>query len=290
MTMMTTNHLVFPARQAGDELPLVALHASASTGGQWRALAEALAGQRQVVTPDLPGYGIAQQEIDWRSWRGQDPVSLAGEAEHVLRSVGGAASGFHLVGHSFGGAVALKLALCHPQRVRSLTLIEPVLFHLLLRGSDGDMRLYREVQDLRDRVRGAVAAGRPAYGMAGFVDFWNGPGAWEAADAVQRQRLAAQARAVLRNFFAVLGETWPPEKLARLPMPVLTITGSESPAVTRRLVERIVDTAPNVTSALVFGAGHMAPITHGETVNCLIEQHLRRSEPVAVLRSSPAAA
>src|SRR3546814_9724822 len=107
----------------------------------------------------------------------------------VLDARTGGASDFHLVGHSYGGAVALKIALTRPQRVLSLTLIEPVVFHLLpLAGDDEDMRLYRTILGVRDRLRGAVAAGWPAHGMATFVDFWNGAGTWDAADAEQRQR------------------------------------------------------------------------------------------------------
>src|SRR3546814_4273821 len=166
---------------------VVALHSSASTGAQWKALATALAG-REVVTPDLPGYGRASFRDNPRD----DKAALADDAAAVLRVLDartGGASDFHLVGHSYGGAVALKIALTRPQRVLSLTLIEPVVFHLLpLAGDDEDMRLYRTILGVRDRLRGAVAAGWPAHGMATFVDFWNGAGTWDPADAEQRQR------------------------------------------------------------------------------------------------------
>jgi pimeloyl-ACP methyl ester carboxylesterase len=136
--------------------PVLALHSSAATGGQWKALAQKLGSERPVFTPDLPGYGRAA----FRDAARDDSASLAGDAAAVLHALGGKAPAFHLVGHSYGGAVALKIALCQPQRVLSLTLIEPVLFHLLpLGGSDEDMRLYRSILGVRDRLRGAVAAG-----------------------------------------------------------------------------------------------------------------------------------
>ncbi len=279
-----------PARQAGNDLPVVALHSSASTGGQWRSLVECFAGKRQVVTPDLPGYGFAAAPDHH-----DRADSLAAEAAAVLRAVGPSAPAFHLVGHSYGGAVALKIALAYPWRVRSLTLIEPVVFHLLARDaqgsvSDADMRLYRGILGVRDRLRGAVAAGWPAYGMAAFVDFWNGAGTWDRAEAAQRQRLAAQARAVTRNFASVLGETWPLSDLTRLAMPLLAVSGETSPEVARRVTDKLVDTAPDVTVARIFGAGHMAPLTHAAAVNTLIERHVHLAElPAAAPRRASAA-
>lgn len=265
---------LFPARPAGNGLPVVALHSSAMTGGQWRPLAALFAGRRQVVTPDLPGYGFAAAPEDH-----ERADSLAAEAAAVLRAVGPSASAFHLVGHSYGGAVALKIALAYPWRVRSLTLIEPVVFHLLPQsGGDEDMRLYRGILGVRDRLRGAVAAGWPAHGMGAFVDFWNGAGTWDRCDAAQRQHLAAQARAVARNFAVLLRETWPLADVTRLAMPLLAVTGETSPEVGRRLTEKLVDTAPEVTAARIFGAGHMAPVTHAAAVNTLIERHVHVSE------------
>ena len=274
--MLTTKHpsVSEATVPVGPARPVVALHSSASTGGQWKSLTTALAG-REVFAPDLPGYGRAS----FRDSTRDDAASLAGDAAAVLRTLGDRALAFHLVGHSYGGAVALKIALSHPQRVLSLTLIEPVLFHLLpLAGGDEDMRLYRGILGIRDRLRGAVAAGWPAHGMAAFVDFWNGEGAWDKADAEQRQRLAAQARAVLRNFTACFGESWPAEEVAGLTLPLLTISGEASPAVTRRLTDKLVDAARDVTVARLFDAGHMSPLTHPAAVNALIMRHVRLAE------------
>lgn len=274
--MLTIKHpsVSQSAAAAGPVRPVVALHSAASTGGQWKSLAAALDG-REVFTPDLPGYGRAS----FRDGTRDEAASLAGDAAAVLRALDARAPAFHLVGHSYGGAVAVKIALSQPQRVLSLTLIEPVLFHLLpLAGGDEDMRLYRGTLGIRDRLRGAVAAGWPAHGMAAFVDFWNGDGAWDKVDAEQRQRLAAQARAVLRNFTACFGESWPVTEIARLAMPLLFVSGQASPAVARRLTDKLVDAARDVTAARLFDAGHMAPLTHAAAVNALIERHVRLAE------------
>ena len=274
----------------GHRLPVLALHSSASTGGQWKALIQALGtqslraqtakAQRPILTPDLPGYGKA---FDCAALI--EPATLAGEAEWLLRSAGLPPGPFHLVGHSYGGALALKLALVAPQRVRSLTLVEPVLFHLLStagnrQAGDRERKLYREILGIRDRVRGAVAAGWPAHGMTAFVDFWSGEGAWQKLDLSARQGLAKQAKSVLRNFEAVLTEGWPIGEISRLRVPTQVVAGSRSPDVTRRLGKLLIDTLPAVTGTQVFGAGHMAPVTHSASVNAAILHHIRQAEGI----------
>jgi len=281
--MLQIKHRYFPDRQAERPAvsqavrPVLALHSSASSGGQWKSLAAALDGIAPVIAPDLPGYGRAA----FRDGRRGETASLAADAAAVLRGLGDEVPAFHVVGHSYGGAVALRIALDHPDRVLSLTLIEPVLFHLLpLAGGAEDLRLYRGILGIRDRLRGAVAAGWPAHGMAAFVDFWNGTGSWDGIAVEQRQRLAGQARAVLDNFTAVLDESWPVADVARLVCPLQTITGAQSQAVARQVTDRILDAVPAVTAARLFRAGHMSPLTHAATVNALIERHIRLSEAV----------
>src|SRR5689334_24345200 len=65
------------AREAGSGETVVLLHATASSGSQWRGLFDALRGSWHVVAPDLYGYG----ETD--SWPGTRPFSLSQEAALV---------------------------------------------------------------------------------------------------------------------------------------------------------------------------------------------------------------
>src|SRR4051812_32240822 len=94
---------------------IVCLHASASAGRQWRPLAERLSGQFIVVAPDLYGSGATPQ------WTADRPLSLADEVALVQPRIGSGAP-VHLVGHSYGAAVALHAALSQPERIRSLVL------------------------------------------------------------------------------------------------------------------------------------------------------------------------
>ena len=101
------------------------LHATASSGAQWQTLTDALRAGCRVLAPDLYGYG----ETDPRP--GDGAFALADEAALVNAILARSSGPIHLVGHSYGGAVALRFAVQQPERLRSLILIEPVAFHLL---------------------------------------------------------------------------------------------------------------------------------------------------------------
>ncbi|WP_299396480.1 alpha/beta fold hydrolase [Pelagibius sp.] len=263
----------FPEDRARRRLPLLALHSSASLGGQWKALSQSLAWERDVLTPDLPGYGTASDSAIL-----MHAANLETEARWLLAQAGAGERSFHLVGHSYGAAVALKLAMLAPQRIRSLTLIEPVLFHLLRQAGGSGARLERQILGVRDRVRGAVAAGWPAHGMGAFVDFWSGQGAWHRMDLPRRQILARQAKAVLRNFEAVLSEAWLLDDLAPLTFPIQVISGERSPDVTLQISELLTNAVGGVRATRIFGAGHMAPVTHTTAVNAAVIYHIERAE------------
>jgi len=100
----------------------VALHCSLAHGGAWTAVGDRLDGVA-LAAPDLPGHG---RSPDWDG-RGDYHDRATGEVAALMDEIGPGVA-LDLIGHSFGATVALRLALERPDRVRSLVLIEPVLF------------------------------------------------------------------------------------------------------------------------------------------------------------------
>ena len=212
-------------------------------------------------------------------WPGQGPASVENEARVVARLIKAAGEPVHLVGHSWGGAVAIKIALALPEWVRSLTVIEPAVFHLLRDAKcAADRALFGDIAALAGAVSAAVADGHPEAGMARFIDFWNGQDSWANTNPRLRTALRAQLGQVVNNFAAGFGETWALEEAAQITCPTLTILGMESVPLAQRVTEMLAETIPTARLAMVPDAGHMAPLTDPHIVDPLISGHLRMAD------------
>ncbi len=185
-------------REAGRGPAVVCIHASASSSAQWRPLMDRLADRHRTLAVDLYGSGKSP------AWPGGRPLSLADEVRllgHVLAAAG---ERFHLVGHSYGGAVALAAALAAPNRVASLILFEPVLFSVLI-AEDPTQPAAREIVAVRDETVAALERGDPHASGARFVDYWMGDGAWAPMPVPRREALASAMSGVRAEWDAAFG-------------------------------------------------------------------------------------
>lgn len=249
---------------ANSRTPVLALHAAASSGEQWKGLADYLRGRYKVMAPDLPGYGSA------RLLRSRSPGDTAGQlAEAVVQD-----APLHIVGHSLGAAVALELAISRPHLVRSLTLIEPMLFHLLRDGERSDRALHGELVRLADRMLTAVAANDNASGMQAYVDFWYGSGAWRRTGDNLKARLTRLTSRVAADLTASLARTGGASFYGELRCPTLLVKGLQSPIASLRVTEMAAQAIPGARLIMIADTGHMAPLTDPHIIDPLIGAHL----------------
>ena len=256
--------------------PVVALHSSASTGQQWNSLADHLAGRFDVSAPNLPGYGGAARLSCASSF------GVAAVAEPIIDHIAGFGRAVHLVGHSHGAGVALKIAMIRPDLVKSLTVYEPATFHFLKEGDAEDRARYREIATVRAAVATGVAEDTPDGGMRSFIDFWNGAGSFDRFGENTRQKFAATAPVILSDFAHGLAERWTLADLERITCPMLVLMGMDSPAVAQHVALRIAEAVDHARLAMLPGLGHMAPVFEPEWVNPRIFEHVAGVErPVA---------
>lgn len=262
------SRLAFDARGAGE--PVVALHPTACENSHWAGLAEHLQGSHCVFTPDLPGQGQSDR------WPGAQRATIADEAETVFQLIDRWGEPVHLVGHGYGGAIALKIAMRHPQWIRSLTLVEPALFHVLNQSAPDGRRLLAEVRALEGCINAAAAEGKPELALAHFVDYWNGQGAWARTGQELKRRLVRTLPAVIGNLAASLQETWPLGAVSFVNCPVKLIRGEVSPESTRVITSMLGNALPNAVIETVAEAGHMLTRTHPHIVDPMISAHIEK--------------
>lgn len=254
-------------RETGSGPSVVLLHSSASSSSQWRALMEAQSARFRLLAPDLQGCGKSAP------WHFQRPLRLDDEVDRLADVFESAGPRFHLVGHSFGGAVALKAALRYPERLASLTLFEPVLFAFLKRAapeSEGAL----EIDAISSKTTALLDAGQLEAATESFIDYWMGAGHYASVPEAKRPALQAGMPAVKGHWQALFGEATPLAAWDRLPCRCLLMTGERSRASALGVAALLRQTLPQLQTAAIPGAGHMAPVTHAQAVNRVIADFL----------------
>lgn len=206
-------------------------------------------------------------------------VGLAEEMDALCRQLGALEGEVHLVGHSYGGLVALELARSGRLPVRSLYLYEPVLFASLHERVD-DIAA-EAANDVRSMYANRSFFEDPEHGgdeawLQHFVDYWNGAGAWGAmapkAQAAMRRvgwKMHLEVRAVAtqaRSFQAYA-----------MPIPTTVVSGACSTAASLEMSRLLAEQMPMAQSHVLPGLGHMGVIARPDQVATSLVQHLQRS-------------
>ncbi|UFS71068.1 alpha/beta hydrolase [Geomonas sp. RF6] len=251
----------------GDGDAVVLLHSSLSSKNQWKGLIPLLAGRYRVIAVDLYGYGETPFPPDKAAFSLRDEVELVRE---VLERELPAGAVFHLVGHSYGGAVALSFCHYYPESVRSVCAFEPVAFHLL----DLAEPQLSTVLQMAQTLERLGAQGKPELAAETFLDYWGGPGTFAAYPARLKEDFAARTPKLRLDFQAITRTAITVEDYRRLQLPVHLIVGERSRPPALFVTEVLSRTLPHCTLHKV-PAGHLAPFTHPQLVNPLIAQTLR---------------
>jgi pimeloyl-ACP methyl ester carboxylesterase len=261
---------------AGSGPPLVLVHGWPQHWWAWRRLIAPLAGEHRVLCPDLRGLG----------WSDAPPGAYAKEqwaADVVALLDALDLDRVDLVGHDWGGLVALLAALRAPERVRSVAALSilhpwprapapslralvPLAYQLPLAGEQLLRRLPVFVRELIRR--GSHRDHR-----------WSDEELDAYADVLRAPERARASSAVYRTF--LLREVGPLAagryRDQRLTMPALMLTGAADPVVGPALLEGLERHADaGARTATIERAGHFLPEERPEAVLAALHEHLRR--------------
>jgi pimeloyl-ACP methyl ester carboxylesterase len=213
-----------------------------------------------------------------RPWGGAHAFTLADEAARTVEIIDRHRGKVHLVGHSYGGGVALRAALERPHGVASITLYEPSAFHLLKGMGASGAAEFSEVLAIASRTAEGVVAGDLRGAATAFVDYWGGRGAWSALRPSVQAMLTRWVPKAPLDFRALIHEPTPPSAYAKLRIPTLVMRGEHAPAPTRLIAEILCALMPVATLSVVLDAGHMGPLTHADAVNAAIVRHIAQCD------------
>ncbi|SOB91156.1 pimeloyl-ACP methyl ester carboxylesterase [Rhodobacter sp. JA431] len=251
------------------ERPALAIHCTLGAASLWGPVLDPLADVLTTTVFDQPGHGHS------------GPWEAAGaEPGAYQRLVTQLAAGFitrpvDLIGHSFGASVALRIAVGAPEAVRSLTLIEPVLF----KSVEGSAE-WRDLRASQDNFEAMIDGGDYETAAKGFMRDWGAGVPWEALPEHQRARFCAQMPMV-RNIssanFEDPGQIWRADGIEGIDAPVMLIHGDQSPPIVAKVCAAIAERLADVGTACIPGGGHMLPVTHAPQVTDLLAMNLERS-------------
>lgn len=250
---------------------------SYSTPAAWKPVQRLLPPQWRFVATSLCGYG---QTVETRR---------AGDADmshelRVLETVAWRAPGpVHLVGHSFGGTVALAAALSGQIEVASLALFEANPLALLHHHGHAD--LHTATRRMSETFELAVThAEHDAPGR--IIDFWGGAGSFAAMPPAVQDYCRQTAAANVLDWHTDFGYDFSGADLARLGMPVLLVRGEQANPAMVAMTQVLADHLPQARTAVVGGASHFLISTHPQDCAALLAAHLA-PQAQGVGRSGP---
>jgi pimeloyl-ACP methyl ester carboxylesterase len=256
--------------ETGAGAPVLAVHSGGLSGRQWKRLGERLGPDFRLIAPDLLGYGGStpwplEAPFHFR----QDVAALDALLDRIGEPV-------HLVGHSYGGFLALKLALARPASVRRMVLFEPVAFGVLDALEDAEALALLARVGLDYEPHGPDGAD-DAW-LAQFVEWWNGPGAWSAFGDDVKATFRRAGWKLFQEVLSLSADRTPRAAYASVTAPTLLLGAERSPMTERRVLEHLAAALPHARIEIFPDVGHMAPVTHAARVNEAIALHLSSDE------------
>ena len=246
---------------------VVAVHCTMGHSAMWKGLAMACDGQMRWDCLDMIGHGGSDKWDRTAEFTGANVAVLL----HLLESPA------HLVGHSYGAAIALIAAVARPEMVKSLTFYEP-MFPAFARDNPDFDGLNAENVPFRD----AMAAGDIESAARLFMARWGTGKSWDEMSPRAQARaiddihmIDGQAKGITDDLYGMTKSG----ALDALTMPVTLVEGSTSPALIDAMNAAFAARLKDAQRITVEGAGHMVPVTHPVAALAALRQTVSRAQP-----------
>lgn len=239
----------------GSGEPLALVHGSWTDAGGWALVVPALAESFRVLCYDRRGHSRSERP-DTQGSVAEDGDDLAGLLETLDLAPA------HVVTSSFGGNIAINLALRRPELFRSLSCHEPPLFDLLGDDPEAGEMLSRGAGSIESVTR-RIADGDHEGAARQFVDeVAFEPGTWDDQLPERvKQTMTGNAPTFLDETRDPTQTAIDPDALRQLEIPVRLTVGTASPPLFAKVVRRLEELIPGASVETIEGADHGPQMT-----------------------------
>ena len=248
--------------QQGSGSPIVFVHGSYANTSTWKKMVEHMAQTHHCISIKLPGHCGMPDPDDFSDPTLETELSIIEQVVTQLTD-----QPIHLIGHSYGGVIALGQALKESLQLSQLTLFEPVAVWVLDVVNDEDMS--GRVQKFLTKYRHDVSQQLP-YACGQVIDFWGGEGSFEPLPDFIKDGMTSLVKNNIRHWEVAVTISHSLSQLQQLSTPTRVICGSQSNPVAQAITDHLTDQIPNSKKFMIDGASHFLVTSHvDECLNAL---------------------
>lgn len=248
---------------------VVFVHAGGFDHQEWLSLLRHLHGW--PLRAHLPDLFNAGQTGAWPGAAAPTPAEQAHVLDVVVDAIG---EPIHLVGHSYGGGIALRWAEANLSRVLSLAVIEPTRPALLARSGSAAYRVALNDANRAMALCRELVAENPEQAARHFIEYWAGAKFWGFIPGQFRAAMATEMERMVGSWYALVDETMDDQALASFKQPAVIIRAEDSSIASQAMCDALGEHLPQAHRKVVAGSGHMIPLTHPKQLASLLKDHI----------------
>lgn len=256
--------------ERGEGEPVILVHGAISDYRSWTPQIESLSAQYRVIA-------YSRRDHFPNAWSGDgDGYSLSLQAADLAAFLNALKLGpVHLIGHSYGAALAALVALELPKLVRSMVLGEPTLFSIVQ--SPEEKSLLASYREELGHIQDLLEEGKDEQGVKEFLRVNVGSDVFDSLPAKARTEILDNVRTLepmLRTAFDT--SLFDCERARTIATPTLLIRGEFSPEISQMVAGRLEACLPNAELVILPGASHGLQMERPAEFNRVVEEFLSK--------------